>query len=165
MAKPSTTDIVGNILASVGPRYRHIKDVSEFQAVLPYRTVIVHDDVSKMGRPLPPEFTEHRLYLMHGSLQLASINLAFHSQKGLVNFSLFVIPREWFKRKAIKDCSRLSIFPYIRQAHPDAPLVPQMLDCYLFPDPASGLTLQVRTHLNNPACIGIGVAIMDSDFA
>jgi len=150
------------MLVHVAPRFRDITDVRAFQAVSPYQTVIAQDGSTEMAMPLPPEFTEHRLYLMHGSLRLATVDLAFHSEHGLVNLSLFVIPREWFKRKAVRECVRLAVFPYLRQHYPDAPMVPQMEDVYLFPDRASGLTFQVRTHLSDRMCVGIGVAIVDT---
>jgi len=162
MAKPSTVDIVGDLLTHVAPRFRAIQDVTDFQEIAPYRTVVVQDEVSNMSMGLSDEFTEHRLYLMDGSVQLATIDLAFHCKLGLVNYSYFVIPREWFKRKAIMNSVRIAVFPYLRQHYPDAPMVPQMQDVYLFPDDDSGMTFQVRAHLNNPACLGIGVAMIDS---
>jgi len=95
MAKPSTVDIVGDLLTHVAPRFRAIKDVKDFQKIAPYRTDIVRDEVSNMSMGLSDEFTERRLYLMDRSVQLATIDLAFHSELGLVNYSYFVIPREW----------------------------------------------------------------------
>jgi hypothetical protein len=59
---------------------------------------------------------------------------------------------------------RVAVFPYLRQHHPNAPLVQQMQDAYLFPDDDSGLTFQVRAHVSRPERVGIGVAIIDSRF-
>lgn len=164
MAKPSTAEIVREMLSRTAAHYRKIGDVSTFQAISPYRAVIVEDEVSRMSPPLSAEFTERRLYVMNGSLQLASVDLAFHADRGLVNFSLFLVPREWFKRKAIKDCVQFAVFPYLRQNYPNAPMVPVAENNFLFPDPDSGLTFQLRTHLDATAFLGIGVAIIDSDF-
>ncbi len=159
MPKPSTIEIVSKILSHVAPRFREIEDVTTFQAILPYRTVVVQDEASDMLPKLPDEYTEQRLYVMDRAVQLATIDLAFHLDDGLVNFSFFVIPQEWLKKKTVKDCIRLAVFPYLRQNYPDAPMVPQTKDIFLFPDSASGLTFQLRTHLT-----GIGVAIIDSNY-
>ena len=163
MARPPTSEIVLGALVHVAPRFREITDLAGFQEVFPYRTVSVQDEVSDMLAPLPAGYTEHRLYVMNGPMQLGTVDVAFHPAHGLVNFSLFVIPREWFKRKAVKDCLRLSVFPFLRQNYPDAKMVPEIFGTYVFPDLASGLTFQVRPHLDETPCIGIGVAIIDSD--
>lgn len=164
MARPSTTHLVADLLVNVAPRYRELQDVVAIQEIIPYRTVIVQDEVSELSAPLSEEFTENRLYVMDGPVQLASIDLAFHSGLGLVNYSYFVMPREWFKRKAIMNAVRIAVFPYVHQHHPDAPLVEQTQGVYLFPDDDSGLTFQVRAHVSTPECVGIGVAIIDSRF-
>lgn len=163
MPKPSTTDIVRDLLEHVAPRFRTIRDVAAFQEAVPHRTVVVHDEISDMQMGLSEEFTEHRLYLMDGSAQLATINLAFHCDQGLVNFSFLVLPREWFKRKAIMNAVRTFVFPYLREHYPNAPMVPQTQDVYLFPDDDSGITFQLRAYTHNPDCVGIGVAMIDSD--
>jgi hypothetical protein len=162
MAKTSTSEIVAALLTPVAPQFRDIPDVASFQALLSYRTVTVQDEASNLSRALPDAYKEQRLYVMEGPTQLASIDLAFHRELGLVNYSYFVIPREWFKRKAIMSAVRTILFPYLRQQYPDAPMIPQTDDVYLFPDEHSGITFQVRAYTNNPSIVGIGVAMIDS---
>ena len=159
MSKPSTIEIVSKMLVNVAPRFREIEDIETFQAILPYRTVVVKDESSEMFPKLPDEYTEHRLYVMNGAVQLATVDLAFHLEKKLINFSFFIIPREWLKKKTVKDCIRLVVFPYLRQNYPDAQMAPQTQEIFMFPDSVSGLTFQLRTHLT-----GIGFAIIDSNY-
>lgn len=80
MANPSTLDIVRDLLTHIAPRFRAIQEVADFQQIAPYRTVVVQDEVSDMSMGLSNEFTEHRLYVMGGSVQLATVDLAFHCE-------------------------------------------------------------------------------------
>ena len=164
MAKPSTVDIVGDLLRHVAPRVRAIPDVAGLRDILPYRTVVVQDETGEMSVGLSKEFTEHRLYVMDGPVRISTIDLAFHCELGLVNYSFFVIPRELFKRKAVMKAVRVVVFPYLLARYPGAPIVPQTQDIYLFPHDESGITFQVRAYVSTPRMCGVGVAMIDSNF-
>lgn len=165
MANPSTSQIVSRFLEHVASSFRMIRDVEGFQEVLPYRTVVVIDEASASPIPLSKEYTEHRLYMMDGPTQLGTIDIAFHEEKGLVNASMFLIPREWLKRRAVINCLRSSVIPFVRENYPNAAMIPVTSNNYLFPDPESGLTFQARPYLDTGPFLGIGVAVTDSDHA
>lgn len=162
MSKVGTSQIVLESINKVTPHYRNIRNVSDFQKIFPFRTIGVKDEVSSTCSSLPEGYIEDRLYLMDRSLQLATIDLAYHAEYGLVNFSLFVIPREWFKRRTINNCVR-DIFLFLRSNYPDTEMLPVTSNNFLFPDPSSGLTFQVRPNYDRNVCFGIGIAIIDSN--
>jgi hypothetical protein len=166
MAKPGTSRIVLESLTQVARHFGTIHDLADFQRIFPYRTMPVQDEASlaqHLLAPLPNGYVEHRLYITDGRLLLGTIDLAFSLKRELVNFSLFVTPREWFKRKAVKDCITGVLFPFLRENWPDAQMTPGLFGSYLFPDPRSGLTFQLRPHLHERVCIGIGIAIFVSE--
>ena len=102
MEKSTTLDIVGNFLSYASRHFRTIGDVASFQNGFPYRTVVVVDEANEIGLPLPPGFTEQRLYTMVGATNVGTIDLAFHETEGLVNCSLFVMPRERRKKATVE---------------------------------------------------------------
>ena len=83
---------------------------------MPYYLTRVEDAVSemKLGGPLPEEFYEERYYIMKGPTIAIVLDTAFHKQKGIVNFSFVLHPKEFFKKKVARKVFREHVIPYAR---------------------------------------------------
>jgi len=159
MDKWSTLNLSMNLLTAAFESYRELRTPEMLEARIPYVLTRVEDIVSqlKIGGPLPENFYEQRYYIMDGPRLAATLDAAFHESEGLVNFSFWLQPKEFLKRRAVKKVFPNHILPYSATHTGSKGWKEHLPGQHLLVDKRRSLVLQARLYLEKPVSFGFAI--------
>ena len=159
MRQLSTHEFTKRLFLPVFRSFREIRRPEDLQRILPFKLVPAVDISAKLGLvdELPDDFMETSFHIKDGDNVIATIDTAFKLNKGIVNYSFLIQPRELFKQRAAKKVYSKLIIPYLRQETGCSNWREQLSRIYYLIIEERDLVVQAKFYPENHRTYGLAI--------